>query len=68
MQSSDFNSRTWLAVQGSAKEWSPPGCVFPASWLPLVAGARFTQPTDHPLADPCIPDLTKIIDIRSKVN
>ena len=39
-------------LQGSAKEWSL-GCVIPASWLPLAAGARFTQPRDHCLADPC---------------
>ena len=39
-------------IQGSAKEWSL-GCVIPASWLPLAAGARFTQPRDHSLANPC---------------
>ena len=37
-----------LHLQGSAKEWSL-GCV-----PPLAAGARFTQPRDHSLADPCI--------------
>ena len=26
-------------IQGSAKEWSL-GCVIPASWPPLAAGAR----------------------------
>ena len=36
----------------SAKEWSL-GCVIPASWPPLAAGVRFTQPRDHSLADPC---------------
>ena len=40
-----------LYIQGSAKEWSL-GCVIPASWPPLAAGARFTQPRDHSLADP----------------
>ena len=39
--------------QGSAKEWSL-GCVIPASWPPLAAGAGFTQPKNHSLADPCI--------------
>ena len=38
---------TYLYLQGSAKEWSL-GCV-----TPLAAGARFTQPWDHSLADPC---------------
>ena len=42
-----------LHLQGSAKEWSL-GCVIPASWPPLAAGARFTHPRDHSLADPCI--------------
>ena len=42
-----------LHLQGSAKEWSL-GCVIPASWPPLAAGARFTQPRDHSLAGPCI--------------
>ena len=41
-------------VQGSAKEWSL-GCVIPASRPPLSAGARFTQPRDHSLANPCTP-------------
>ena len=40
-------------VQGSAKERSL-GYVIHASWLPLAAGARFTQPLDHSLADPCM--------------
>ena len=26
----------------------------PASWPPLAAGARFTQPRDHSFAQPCI--------------
>ena len=30
-----------VTIQGSAKECSL-GCVIPASWLPLAAGARFT--------------------------
>ena len=34
------------------KKWSL-GCVIPASWLPLAAGARSTQPRDHSLAHPC---------------
>ena len=34
------------------EEWSL-GCVNPASWLPLAAGARFTQPRDHSFAQPC---------------
>ena len=38
-------------LQGSAKEWSL-GCVIPASWSPLSAGVRFTQPRDHSLDDP----------------
>ena len=29
------------------------GCVIPASLPPLATGARFTQPRDHSLADPC---------------
>ena len=41
-----------IKLQGSAKEWSL-GCVIPASWLPLAAGARFMQPRVHSLADPC---------------
>ena len=36
-------------IQGSAKEWSL-GCVIPASWPPLAAGACFTQSRDHSLA------------------
>ena len=40
-------------IQGSAKEWSL-GCVIPASWSPLATVARFTQPRDHYLADPCV--------------
>ena len=39
-------------LQGSAKERSL-GCVIPGSWLPLAAGARFTQPRDHSLANHC---------------
>ena len=39
-------------VQGWAKEWSL-GCVIPASWTPLAAGARFMQSRDHFVADPC---------------
>ena len=37
-------------MQGSTKEWSL-GCELPASWSPLAAGARFTQPRDH---SPCM--------------
>ena len=37
-------------IQGSAKEGSL-GCVIPASWPPLATRARFTQTTDHSLAD-----------------
>ena len=44
-------------VQGSAKEWSR-GYVIHASWLPLAAGARFTQPRAYSLADPCTHVLT----------
>ena len=40
-------------VQELAKEWSL-GCVIPKSWPLLAAGARFTQPGHHSLADPCI--------------
>ena len=40
-------------LQRSAKKWSL-GCMIPASWPPLAAGARFTQPRDHSLADPCM--------------
>ena len=29
------------------------GCVIPASWPCLAAQARFTQPGDLSLADPC---------------
>ena len=39
-------------MQGSANECFL-GCVIPASWLPPATGARFTQPRDHSLADPC---------------
>ena len=39
-------------VQGWAKEWSL-GCVIPASWPPLAAGARFTVFRDHSLDYPC---------------
>ena len=39
-------------VQGLAKKLSL-GCVIPAPWSALAAGARFTQPRDHSLADPC---------------
>ena len=41
-----------MSIQGSATEWSL-GCVISASWLPRAAGARFTQPGDHYLLDPC---------------
>ena len=41
-----------IYVQGSAEERSL-GCVIPASRPPLAAGARFTQPRDHSLTDPC---------------
>ena len=40
-------------IQGSAKEWLL-GSVIPVSWPPLAARARFTQPRDPSLADPCI--------------
>ena len=43
---------SYRVYQGSAKEWSL-GCVIPAYWPPLAAGARFTQPRAHSLADPC---------------
>ena len=33
--------------------------MIPASWLPLAAGARFTQPRDHSLADPCTCNILK---------
>ena len=39
-------------VQGWAKEWFL-GCVNPASWLPLVAGRKFTQPGAHLIAQLC---------------
>ena len=41
------------ALRGAAKKWAI-GCVIPASWPLLAAGARFTQPRDRSLADPCI--------------
>ena len=34
--------------------------MIPASWLPLTAGARFTQHRQHSLADPCVLFLTII--------
>ena len=39
-------------IQGLAKEWST-GCVIPAFWPPLAAGAHFTQPRAQSLANPC---------------
>ena len=40
------------SIQESAKRRAL-GCVNPASWLPLATGREFTQPRDHPLAQPC---------------
>ena len=57
-------------MQGSAKEWFL-GFVIPASWLPLTAGARFTQPRQHSLANPCVLFLTiifVIVDDSSATN
>ena len=48
----DLTTRDALYLQEWAKERFL-GCVIPAFWLPLAAGARFTQPRDHSLADPC---------------
>ena len=42
-----------MYVQGSAIRWDL-GSVIPASWPPLTAGARFTQPRAHLLADPSL--------------
>ena len=47
-------------LQGSAKKWTL-DCVIPASWPPLAAGARFTQPRALSLSDPCTPDNTHAI-------
>ena len=53
-----------LQIQGSAEEWSL-GCVIPASWTPLAAGARFTQP--RTLADSCrLLASASIFDHRSR--
>ena len=49
----NVSNKTLSTIQGSAKEWSL-GCVIPASWSPLAAGAHFTQTRDHSLADPCM--------------
>ena len=46
------NLRDECGVQGSAKRCAL-GCVIPTSWPPLTAGAQFTQPRAHLLADPC---------------
>ena len=45
-------SNLLYVYRGSAKEGTL-GCVIHASWPPLDAGARFTQPRVHFLADPC---------------
>ena len=46
-----FKACLWC-IQGCAKEWTL-GCMNPASWLPLAAGCKFTQPRDHSFAQPC---------------
>ena len=49
-----INANFWkVQVQGSAKRWTP-GCVNPASGLPLAVVGEFTQLRAHLLADPCI--------------
>ena len=54
-----------VRLQSSANELSL-GCVIPASWSPL--GARFTQPRDHSLADPCICTVRNRIFYNSDVS
>ena len=47
------SARKIYIFEGSAKEWCL-GCVILVYRPPLAARARFTQPRDHSLADPCI--------------
>ena len=50
-----FEVEVWrlvLNLQGSAKRWAP-GCVNPASWLPLATGHEFTQRRAYLIAQPC---------------